>query len=141
MAVRTSREADLIKWVKEIREAAHSKQSGALHYHRITTHRRAKVCSILATKPVRAFVLASHKSNVREYVNPRNQQMIDGETFYNWCIRLILERVTAWAETWQLGEIGHREQLMVVIAKRGHDYDHFFSYVDILRMQEAGTLF
>lgn len=142
VAVRSSRNADLVEWVREMRQQANATQSGALHYHKITVERRAGVCSLLAGKPARAFILASHKSNVREYINPRLQKMIDGGKFYNWCIRLLLERVTAWAEAWQLKDLGRLEGLQVVFARRGHDYDHFFSYVDLLRMQaENGTLF
>ena len=134
----------IVEWVKEMRLAAHSRQSGSLHYHRITTARRPAVCAVLAEKPIRGFVLVSHKSNLREYVNPRIQQMIAAGTFYNWCLRLLLERVTAWCERWQRqrfdGQVGPIE---VMFARSGaHDYEHFFSYIDRLRMQaETGTLF
>lgn len=133
----------LVEWVKEMRGAARSRQSGSLHYHRITIERREAVCTVLAGKPIRGFAMVSHKSNMREYVNPRIQQMIAGGTFYNWCLRLLLERVTAWCERWQRlrlnGEIGPLE---VIFARSGaHDYGHFFSYIDKLKMQsENGTL-
>jgi hypothetical protein len=142
VAVRSSRDADLVGWVKELRTEARSTQSGALHYNRITLERRPGVCSLLGTKPARAFVMASHKSNLREYINPRLQQMIDAGKMYNWCIRLLLERVTAWAETWQRQELKRLEGLRVIFARRGHDWDHFFSYVETLRWQsENGKLF
>lgn len=116
----------------------------SLSSHRIAPARRQAVCAVLAEKPVRSFVMVSHKSNLREYVTPRIQQMIAGGTFYNWCLRLLLERVTAWCERWQRlrvdGEIGPVE---IVFARSGaHDYEHFFAYIDELRMQaDNGTLF
>ena len=142
VAVRTSREEETIEWVKEMRGAANSTQAGALHYHRITTARRSAVCAVLAQKPCRAFVLASHKSNLREYVNKRIGEMLESGTFYNWCIRLLLERVTDWAEAWLLRKGCSPCGLRVIFAQRGHDYGHFNSYIDLLRMQkEHGTLF
>jgi hypothetical protein len=143
VAVRSSREADLADWIAEMRAAANSRQAGALHYARITSERRKSVCEAFAKKPARCFVLASHKSNMREYINERIGRMMEGGKFYNWCTRLLLERVTAWAADWQMKEIGHVEPLSVVFAHRGgHDYDHFFSYVDLLAMQSRnGTLF
>lgn len=96
---------------------------------------------MLATKPCKAFVLASHKSNLREYINPRIGSM-DADTFYNWCLRLLLERVTAWAEQWQLRELGCVAPPEIILEERGGtDYDHLFAYIDKLRMQaETGTL-
>jgi hypothetical protein len=142
VCVRSSRAAEVVDWVKELRGAANSAQAGALHFHRISRDRREGVCRALASKPCRAFVLASHKSNLREYVNHRIGAMISSGTFYNWCLRLLLERVTAWAEAWQIEELGRLEALRVIFASRGHDWAHFFKYVDLLHMQKlAGTLY
>lgn len=134
----------LVQWVKEMRVAAHSHQRGPLHYHRITPARRQAVCAVLAEKPIRGFVMVSHKSNLREYVNPRIRQMIAGGTFYNWCLRLLLERVTAWCERWQRLRLdGTIRPVEIVFARSGaHNYEHFFAYIDKLRMQaENGHLF
>jgi hypothetical protein len=142
VVVRTSRDREMIDWIKEMRQAARSTQAGALHYHRIGKARRRAVCSVFAEKPAKAFILCSHKSNMREYVNERIGSMLTGGTFYNWCLRLLLERVTAWCETWQRRELGNIEPAQVVFARRGHNYDHFFSYIDLLKMQrDSGTLF
>ncbi len=142
VVVRSMRSPDLPVWVREMRDAAKSTQAGSLHYHRILTGRRSDVCQTLASKPCRAFVLATHKSNMREYVNDRIGAMISGGKFYNWCLRLLLERVTAWAEEWQKRELDTVEALEVVFAQRGHDYEHFFSYIDLLKMQkQADKLF
>lgn len=143
VVVRTTLEAEAVEWVKEMRTAANSTQAGALHYHKIAIGRRLAVCETLASKPVKVFCLASHKSNLREYVNERIGKMLDAGIFYNWCLRLLLERVTAWAEEWLQQEVGGLHPLKVIFAERGgHDYAGFFSYVDTLRMQsENGTLF
>lgn len=140
--VRTERDSELVNWIKELRAAANSTQAGMLHYARIHRGRRLAVCDTMASLPCKAFTLASHKSNLREYINPRLQEMIDGGTFYNWCLRLLLERVTAWAERWQRDELGKVEPIEAVFGERGHDWAHFFHYVDLLAMQKRhGTLY
>jgi hypothetical protein len=142
VAIRSTREDEVVGWVREMRRAAHSTQAGALHYHRITVSRRAAVCEVLATKPCRAFVLASHKSNMREYVNSRIGSMLTGGTFYNWCLRLLIERVTEWVERWSLANDQPLVPIRIVFAQRGHNYAHFFAYMDLLKMQkQEGTLF
>ena len=68
--------------------------------------------------------------------------MMAGGKFYNWCMRLLLERVTEWAADWQMANIGGLEPLRIVFAQRGHDWNHFLAYVDLLEMQSRnGTLF
>lgn len=140
--LRTSREADIVGWIKELRDLANARQAGALHYNQVHLLRREVLCAKLATKPIRGFVFASHKSNLRAYFNPRLGKMIDGNRLYNWCFRLLLERLTAWAEQWQTTVHGRLEPLRIIIAERGHDFEHFDAYIDKLRWQrEHGQLF
>lgn len=140
--VRTENADCVVEWIKHCREKANSTQAGSLHFHRIHKSRRREVCLSLASRRCRTFTVASHKTNLREYVNPRIQKMIDGGKFYNWCLRLLLERVTAWIEALDKQEGRSTTPIKVVFAERGHNWEHFFSYVDLLRMQsENGTLF
>lgn len=140
--VRSSRDGELVDWIRQMRAAANSTQAGSLHYAKVTRARRVPVCEVLAGFPCKAFTVASHKSNLREYTNPRLKAMIDGGTFYNWCLRLLLERVTAWAEVWQRENLGEVEPMRALFARRGHDWAHFFKYVEKLEMQSrTGTLF
>lgn len=142
IVVRHVRDQEIVSWVNEMRQAANSHQAGSLHYHRIAKGRRERVCEVLASKPLKAFVLATHKSNMREYTNPRLKSSVDSARFYNWCIRLLLERVTAWCERWHARQRAPIVPLRLILAKRGHDYRHLFAYIDKLRMQaETKTLF
>lgn len=134
--VRKSREADVVQWVREIREKAAARQGGSLHYARITRERREAACELLSCKPARAFCVASHKSNLRSYQNPRLGRFRRSDHYYNWCVRLLLERVTAWTGRWHREHGIEKGPLEVVFANRGgHDYDHLFAYIDRLRMQ------
>lgn len=138
--VRTSRTP--VSWVRELRERAASKQSQQLHFTRVTPSRRAGVCELLATKPLKAFCIASHKSNMRNHLNPRLGKLDRSDQFYNWCMRLLFERITRWAADWHRRQRTHPGPLKVTFAHRGgHNYDHMFAYFDMLRMQvSAGTL-
>ncbi|WP_448661492.1 DUF3800 domain-containing protein [Sphingomonas sp. CJ20] len=141
VVIRHSRRHAPVGWVKELRELAGAKQSPHLHFARIAQGRRLHVCDRLATKPLKAFCVASHKSNMREYINPKLGKLDRGDQFYNWCMRLLLERVTGWAAQWHRSEGTNLEPLEIVFARRGgHDYRHMFSYLDTVRMQvAAGT--
>lgn len=142
VVLRTSREAETVEWIKMLRETANARQAGALHYNQVHSGRREGLCRKFATFPLRGFVFASHKSNLREYYNPRLKQKIDGNRLYNWCFRILLERMTAWAEKWQDRELGYIEPLKIIIAERGHNFDHFLAYIDKLRWQrENGQLY
>jgi hypothetical protein len=140
--VRHSRRQAPVRWVKELREAAAARQSPSLHFARIAPGRRHAVCERLATKPLKGFCIASHKSNMRDHINPKLGKLDRSDQFYNWCLRLLLERVTRWAVQWHRDEGTRPEPLDIVFAHRGgHNYPHMFAYFETLRMQvAAGTL-
>ncbi|MFD1610866.1 DUF3800 domain-containing protein [Sphingomonas tabacisoli] len=131
-----------VGWVRNIRALAGVRQRPDLHYARVAKERRLRMCAAVADLPIRGFVIASHKSNMREHVNPRLGKLERSDQFYNWCMRLLLERVTRWAATWSRKEGLSLAPLDVTFARRGgHDYEHMFSYFETLRMQvAAGTL-
>lgn len=144
VAIRSENERSVVEWIRELREVARARQAGVLHYHKITKERRRGVCEVLSRFPVRSFVMISHKSNVREYINPRIRKQMDDGTFYNWCLRLLLERVTDWALDWMKHNGDKRaEPLSITFARRGgHDYGKLFAYLRKLRAQkEAGHLY
>ncbi len=137
VVVPTNTEPQTVEWVRELREIANAWQSDQLHYAKITPERRLPVAKHLATKPLRAFCIASHKTNVREYCNPA-LGAFNSQEFYNWCIRLLLERVTMFAAAWHKQRQKAPERLEVVFARRGgHNYRKMFGYIDILASQKA----
>lgn len=140
--MRTTRSLAPVRWVKELRDIAASTHAQHLHYARLGVGRRLAVCEHLAQKPFRAFCVASNKTNLRQYSNQKLGQFSKGDKFYNWCVRLLFERITAWAEDWYRQEELAPAPLEIVFARRGgHGYRHMFAYFDLLRMQVAnGTL-
>ncbi len=79
---------------------------------------------------------------MRDHINPKLGKLDRADQFYNWCTRLLLERITRWAILWHRDAGTEPEPLQIVFARRGgHDYRHMFAYFETLRMQvAAGTL-
>lgn len=134
--VSAARDLDIVDWVRDMREAVRMQQRQALHYRNLSPSNRERVCRMLSTKHVRLFTIASHKTNMRGRRNPRIGKAMGKDEFYNWCLRLLLERVTAWCH-----RRAQREQLpnsaaRIVFSERGgHDYPHLKAYFDLLEAQ------
>ena len=99
----------------------------------------------MAELPARFFVLASNKKNMRGYRNPRAEAgggyLQSSLMFYNFCIRLLLERVTDYCERRSIREFGSVKKVRVVFSQRGGlSYGQTAAYAELLRMQaRAGT--
>lgn len=93
---------------------------------------------MLATKDVRIFTVASHKTNMRGYQNKRMGSSLGRGEFYNWCLRLLLERVTQWcARRSKRAGLPLQPARLVFSERGGHDYQHLKAYIDNLRFQAA----
>ena len=134
LAIRASNELLPVDWVRQINAECGSTQKPDLHYANLSMPKRLRCCEIIADKPVRAFALLSHKTNMREYQNVRMGGGVPEANFYNWCIRLLIERVMYWADRWFKSEgVAPHPIRFVFSEKGGHNYEHLFSYL-------AGTL-
>lgn len=133
--VRSANEAMAVTTVEDILAMIKGGQRPDLHYARMPLNVRAAACAHLATRPARAFCLLSHKTNMREYTNPTLGQ-IKASEFYNWCTRLLLERVMYWYEKECTNSDLELLPMRVIFSERGgHDYDHMFSYFERLNDQ------
>jgi hypothetical protein len=94
VVIRAARGAEILGWVRSILLKAGGNNRSDLHYRTLPNFRKRIVCSELAKLPIRAFVLASNKKNMRRYRNPRAERIGSQQWFYNYCLRLLLERVT-----------------------------------------------
>ena len=133
----TARGAAVTDWVKDMKEAVRSINGPSLHYRNLSDPNRARVCRMLGRKPVRAFVVASHKDTMRNHYNAKLGRAND-QQFYNWCLRLLLERITEWCYIY--GEDNGLDDISASIffsERGGHDYDELRDY---LRKLEAQSL-
>jgi hypothetical protein len=137
MVVDIRRDPDVLDWARDMREAVRTQTLlSPLHYRNLSSPNQRRVCRMLSTKPVRIFVVASHKTNMRGYQNMRMGKPLGRGEFYNWCIRLLLERVSVWCARRSQKEFGSVRPMKIFFSERGgHDYDHLFSYLEILDQQ------
>ena len=81
---------------------------------------------------------------MRAYQNNKLPIIEQSSRFYNWCMRLLLERAGQWCADQAIKEFQEKRPIRLVLSQRGgHNYDKLFWYIfDKLGWQEsAGTLF
>lgn len=133
--VRAEKSADLVAVRDELLSGAKARQASNLHYYKLKEDRRQQVCDILATNSARAFAFASHKSNVREHVNPKLGSMKARE-YYHWCCRLLLERVMEFALNDARAKGYAPAPLELIFSENaGLKYDAMFSYFETMNQQ------
>lgn len=138
--VRSAHETGVVEWVKEIRDEVRSRQGPALHYRNLSLHRRTRVCELLATQPCRIFVVASNKKNMRGHSNVRAAERGGKQWFYNYCVRLLMERVTDYCLKRSKQDSRVVQELKVIFSARGgHSYAQTKAYWEILKTQAAGS--
>ncbi|WP_225206234.1 DUF3800 domain-containing protein [Novosphingobium huizhouense] len=137
VVISSDREAEAVDWIREMNAAIRRSTPASIHYRNLSDTNRRHVCNVLAEKPARIFVVASHKDTMRRHWNPKLGRAND-KKFYNWCLRLLLERVTQWcASRSQKAGLETQPARIVFSERGGHDYDDLRTY---LRRIEAQTL-
>jgi hypothetical protein len=141
LVIAADREPEAVEWVNEMNRAIRRNGPTVLHYRKLSDTNRQHVCRVLADKPVRAFVVASHKNSMRNHKNKKLGRAKDWE-FYNWCLRLLLERVTAWcAARCRKNGLPVHPARIVFSQRGGHDYDGLKYYLKKIEAQAiSGSL-
>lgn len=137
-------EAEMADWVRSVRqEIGAPPDSMELHFNGLDKQRRINAATAIAKLPIRAFVVLSHKENMRGYQNSRAAKAGGRNVFYNFCVRVLLERATqvvARSCTKRFGEV--RPMKTVIAETGGVRYDHTMEYLDKLRGQAlTGTTY
>jgi hypothetical protein len=91
--VRAENDPKMVTWTQDVQAKITSKRAD-LHFNKLLPFKKTLVCSALATKQARCFVVMSNKKNIERYKNPRLDA--DNKAWIYWFLtRLLLERVTA----------------------------------------------
>ncbi|MDX2290418.1 MAG: DUF3800 domain-containing protein [Hyphomicrobiaceae bacterium] len=107
-----------------------------LHFKNLTTSNGRLACEMLSHLPVRCFVVASNKKNMRQYENPYAAIIPSKNWFYCWLTRLLLERVTYFARKKSISEFGEERPLSIVFGERGRfSYGQLMAYYDWLHLR------
>ncbi|WP_159415531.1 DUF3800 domain-containing protein [Ensifer adhaerens] len=138
-------EAEPIEFVRRARDLIGARQRPDIHYKFLKDWQRNRVCAELAKENVRLFAVVSNKRNMENYRNPNAaaKTLHPNNWFYNYCIRILLERVSDWVERRSFLDHKDVRKVKLVFSRRGgHSYRHVQTYAQLLEKQIAsGKLF
>lgn len=139
VVLRTKWEPDVVGWVDDIRIGIGVTQRRHLHFRDLSPTRKLAVAHRIADLPLRAFVVCSNKKNMRQHRNDRAAQVPSQQWFYNWCVRLLLERITAFCAERSLRDYGELRPVKLEFSRRGgHRYSQTKAYHAYLSFQQEG---
>jgi Protein of unknown function (DUF3800) len=125
------------KWVGDILTDIGVTQRPDLHFRSLSPTRKNRVCELMAALPARYFVVTSNKKNMRQHQNTRaatNSYSL--QWFYNWCCRILIERITDYVLRDSLHRHGSPRKVLFVFSRRGgHRYSQTAAYHDLLKRQ------
>src|ERR1700682_2256617 len=87
VVIRATHDKNVVRWVRSIMTAADGRNRTDLHYRDLPNFRRKIVCAEMSKFPIRAFVLASNKKNMRQYRNLRAERVRSQQWFCNFCLK------------------------------------------------------
>jgi Protein of unknown function (DUF3800) len=141
-------ESDQVTWVRRILDTLEMKQQTVLHFRDLDEWRKPLACQMLGQiKDVRCFAMLSNKKNMKGHRNLRAGSRSEGigidQVFYNWCLRIILERVTELVYHHSIRTYGEPRHVKIVLGERGtHSYARATWYGQMLKDQgKAGTTY
>jgi hypothetical protein len=137
VVVRAKHEADVVNWVGSILSKTGNRPD--LHYRSLSDNRKRIAVNEIAQLPLRGFVLASNKKNMRGYRNVRAERVRSQQWFYNYCLRLLFERITDFAYRHAASERAKGRLLRIVYSERSiHSYAQTAAYQELLKVQAKG---
>lgn len=135
IVMRSELEPKAIDWVQAILSKAQCERSD-LHYRYLTAPQKRTALSEISRLPLRGFVLASNKKNMRRYRNVNAERVQSRQWFYNFCLRLLLERVTDFCFRHAKTERAKGRLLKIVYSERKtHSYSQTAAYQELLKIQ------
>lgn len=139
VVMKASREPSVLGWVENIVDNLGIKQRRDLHYRTLSPTRKAAAAAQIAALPIRGFAICSNKKNMRGYHNPRAAKISSQQWFYNWCIRLLLERVSGFCANRTMTDFGAQKLIKLEFSERGGiRYIQTAAYHYYLREPQAG---
>ena len=143
--IRASNEPLVTAWDKQFRKVGGRQPSHQIHYRFLQDHQKVAVCEHLAMLPVRAFVVASNKKNMRRYRNDAAQRASEQllgrlqshNWMYHWLFRLLLERMSDYAVRKSASEGNPSATIKLEISRCGGIYyRELFAYLAQLKRHD-----
>lgn len=140
--VRAERDRELPRFLADLRSEIGAVQAPTLHYRNLSPAKRTKACELLARGSARAFAVCSFKRTMIGHKNDRAEASSgsNSQYFYNWMVRLLLERATEFCFRDGLADQnGQPRRLKVIFSKKGgHHFGRLKAYIETLKMQAVG---
>lgn len=139
--IRAKHEPEVSNWARTILSKAGCNRTD-LHYRHLSPPQKRIALGEIAQLPLRGFVLASNKKNMRRHQNERAERAGAQQWFYNYCLRLLLERVTDFCYRHAVKDHAKDRFLKILYSERSvHSYAQTAAYHELLKMQaKAGAL-
>ena len=147
--VRKENEAQAKSWNSQFIRVCGSKQTRHLHFRKLPPEKQVLACRMLGSLPVRAFVVASNKKNMKGHQNifaDRVSTSLVGKVnrtnwYYYWLTRVLLEKMTDYVYRHSMTKLKRPGQLKIEFSERGGlRYDEIELYYRVLREHDrAGT--
>lgn len=139
IVIKVQREQAVKGWVEDIVAELGIRQRNDLHYRTLSPTRKIVAGQKIAALPLRGFAVCSNKKNMRGHRNKRAEKIPSQQWFYNWCIRLLLERVTAFCASRTITDHGKVLPVKIEFSERGGiRYSQSKAYQYYLRHQQEG---
>lgn len=115
--VKIEHDSKMVAWTQDVQAEFISKRTD-LHFNKLLDFKKGLVCTALAKKDCKSFVVMSNKKNIERYKNsrldPSNKSWI-----YWFLARLLLERVTEYCEGQTPLERRGIDKLRIIFSRRG----------------------
>jgi uncharacterized protein DUF3800 len=138
LLIKAECEQDTVSWVQSIRQSIELNRGPDIHFRNLNPYRKLRVCQEVAALPVKCFVLLSNKKNMHLHRNERveNARPSTQEWFYNWCIKLLLERISDFVEYNSVRRYGEPKHVQLIFSERGGvRYAQTSEYHELVRSQ------
>jgi len=135
--VQKSNDKDIPNYVGEILKQINVRNRPDLHFRNLSKSRQEETCAKMGKLPFKYFAICSNKRNMRNYDNPKAaSKMHSQQWFYNFLVRLLIERVTAAVALHSKQTFGEHRCVKFIFSRRGgHSYSQTKAYHEILRLQ------
>ena len=106
-------------WVRQFKQTIRGAQRPDLHYSDLSDHKRLELCQFIAQRPLRCFAVISNKRNMRGHRNLRAERWDTRHPFYNWMLRILLEKASQFCAGRSMRDYGEMRSMSVQLGARG----------------------
>jgi Protein of unknown function (DUF3800) len=119
VVIRAENSLKPVQWVREIKSGIRGAQRPDLHFYTLSHAQKLITSQKIGEWPLRCFAVISNKKNMSGYHNPRAAQVRSNNPFYNWLLRLLLERVTRFCADRTMKDYGEVRKLKIEMGETG----------------------